>query len=82
MVLLSERKSSDTEHNCDTKSLLKSDLSNLIQQPSVPVGEVNIIPKGCQQRNIFAVGETIGKRSWKEVLFVLTDRLKLNKSVI
>lgn len=82
MVLLSERKSSNIEHKCDTKSLLKSDLSNLIQQPPVPVAEVNIIPKGCQQRNIFVAGETIGKRSWKEVLFILTHRLKLNEAVI
>lgn len=67
---------------CDTNSLLKSHLSNLIQQPPVPVGEVNIIPKGRKQRNIFVAGETIGKGSWKEVLFVLTDRLKLDKSVI
>lgn len=82
MILLNERRSNNIEHKCDTESLLKSDLSNLIQQPPIPMGEVNIIPKGRQQRNIFVAGETIGKRSGKEVLFVLTDRLKVDKSVI
>lgn len=60
--------------------MLKSDRSNLIQQTPIPVGEVHIIPKGRQQRNVVA-GETICKRSRKEVLFILNDRLKLDKSI-
>lgn len=77
-----KRGSSNIDRKCDTKSLCKSDLSNLIQQPPFPMGEVNIIPKCCQQRNISVAGETVGKRSREEVLFILTDRLKLDESVI
>lgn len=66
----------------DTTLLCISNLSNLIKQPPIPMGEVNIIPKCCQQSNISVARETVGKRSREEVLFILTDRLKLDKSII
>lgn len=62
------------------KSLIST--SNLIEQPSIPVGEVSIVPKHRQQWHIHVVGETTGERSREQILLVLGHRLKLHKTII
>lgn len=56
--------------------------SDLIEQPSVPLSEVSIIPKHSQQRHIHVFRETTCKRSREQVLLILSYRLKLDKAVI
>lgn len=56
--------------------------SNLIEQPSIPIGEVSIIPKRCQKRHIHVVGETGSERRWEQVLLILNERLKLDKAIV
>lgn len=56
--------------------------SDLIKQLSVPLGQVSVVPKGCQQRQIHVFRKSLVGRSGEKVLLVLIGRLKLDEAIV